>query len=388
GTGYWEVAADGGVFAFGSAQFYGSMGGTTLNAPVVGIAAAPTGTGYWEVAADGGVFAFGPGAAFYGSMGGTTLNAPVVGIAAAPTGTGYWEVAADGGVFAFGPGAPFYGSAGGKPLDRPIVGIAAAPSTLRTPDRQPIYLALGDSAPVWDGSASYPDLITTHYQTSVPGLRLVNLAQSGATTTSMLHSYGTSTSQEQLAELYLRAHRGSVALVTIDIGGNDLLGCANDVFGGGGTRTSCFAAVEARMVANLQTILTGLRQAAGPEVRFVGMTYYNPYLGNWLGGGSNRVSAVASTPYLVHLNNVLTATYAGTGVPVADVGSAMQSTDMSTSVPSPWGNVPVAVTRACSLLDIGCAVGQPESFGDDPNVAGAAVIAQAFEKTISTLSPP
>ena len=29
GKGYWEVASDGGLFAFGAAQFYGSMGGPT-----------------------------------------------------------------------------------------------------------------------------------------------------------------------------------------------------------------------------------------------------------------------------------------------------------------------------------------------------------------------
>jgi hypothetical protein len=37
--GYWEVAADGGIFAFGDAGYYGSMGGQHLDAPVVGIAA-------------------------------------------------------------------------------------------------------------------------------------------------------------------------------------------------------------------------------------------------------------------------------------------------------------------------------------------------------------
>ncbi len=77
---YWEVASDGGLFAFGNAQFYGSMGGKPLNAPVVGLAATPTGGGYWEVASDGGLFAFG-NAQFYGSMGGKPLNAPVVGLA-------------------------------------------------------------------------------------------------------------------------------------------------------------------------------------------------------------------------------------------------------------------------------------------------------------------
>ena len=54
------------------------------NAPVVGIAATPDGQGYWEVASDGGVFAFG-NARFYGSMGGQHLNAPIVGMAAPRT---------------------------------------------------------------------------------------------------------------------------------------------------------------------------------------------------------------------------------------------------------------------------------------------------------------
>ena len=76
------------------------MGGTTLNKPVVGMAATPDGKGYWEVASDGGVFSFGD--ASYGSMGGTVLNKPVVGMAATPDGKGYWEVASDGGVFSFG----------------------------------------------------------------------------------------------------------------------------------------------------------------------------------------------------------------------------------------------------------------------------------------------
>ncbi len=41
GHGYWLVAADGGVFAFGDAAFAGSAGGLHLNAPIVGMAAGP-----------------------------------------------------------------------------------------------------------------------------------------------------------------------------------------------------------------------------------------------------------------------------------------------------------------------------------------------------------
>ena len=79
------MASDGGIFAFGDAQFYGSMGGKPLNKPIVGIAATPDGGGYWEVASDGGIFAFGD-AQFYGSMGGKPLDKPVVGMAASPEG--------------------------------------------------------------------------------------------------------------------------------------------------------------------------------------------------------------------------------------------------------------------------------------------------------------
>jgi hypothetical protein len=117
------VASDGGVFAFGDAAFYGSMGGTPLNQPIVGIAAAPDGKGYWLVASDGGVFAFGS-ARFDGSIGRKPLNAPIVGMAAASS--GYWLVASDGGIFSFGQ-APFEGSLGGQTLNAPIVGMASAP---------------------------------------------------------------------------------------------------------------------------------------------------------------------------------------------------------------------------------------------------------------------
>lgn len=156
GAGYWLVGSDGGVFSYGSARFYGSMGGKPLNMPMVAIVPTESGNGYWEVAADGGVFAFGDaepvannplpsmhlnapvvgaarigatglelvagdggvfalgGAPFYGSMGGKQLNAPMTGIAAEPKGGGYWLVGADGGVFAFG-SSPFFGNAVSNP---------------------------------------------------------------------------------------------------------------------------------------------------------------------------------------------------------------------------------------------------------------------------------
>ena len=103
--------------------YEGSLGGTPLNAPVAGAAVTGDGKGYWLVAADGGVFAFGD-AVFAGSAVGSAAGSsasPAVGLAA-PTG-GYWVAHADGTVSALGttslgqlPTAP----------STPVVGIAAS----------------------------------------------------------------------------------------------------------------------------------------------------------------------------------------------------------------------------------------------------------------------
>jgi hypothetical protein len=123
--GYWEVASDGGIFNFGDAGFFGSMGGQPLNAPIVGVAGTGDGGGYWEVASDGGIFNFGD-AGFFGSMGGQHLNKPMVAMASTANGNGYWEVASDGGIFNYG-SAVFFGSTGGLHLNAPVVGMAPTP---------------------------------------------------------------------------------------------------------------------------------------------------------------------------------------------------------------------------------------------------------------------
>ena len=188
GGGYWLVGADGGVFTFGDAAFYGSMVGKPLNAPIVGWRRPPTGRllargggrrvftfgdatfhgsmggkpstlrssawpptpdggGYWLVASDGGVFTFGD-AGFYGSTGGTPLDDPIVGMAATPDGGGYWLVASDGGVFTFGDAA-FSAPWAGKPLAHPVVGMAA------TPDGGGYWLVASDGGIFTFGDAGF-----------------------------------------------------------------------------------------------------------------------------------------------------------------------------------------------------------------------------------------
>ncbi|HLN17983.1 MAG TPA: glycoside hydrolase family 43 protein [Acidimicrobiales bacterium] len=123
--GYWEVASNGAVYGF-NAPFLGDASRDVQpGQPIVAMTATPDGGGYWLVSDTGAVYAFGD-APYVGSMAGQPLASPIVGMAATPDGKGYWLVAADGGIFAFGD-APYLGSMGGQPLNRPIVGMAAMP---------------------------------------------------------------------------------------------------------------------------------------------------------------------------------------------------------------------------------------------------------------------
>jgi len=130
GRGAYMVASDGGVFAVGDAIFldstramlarvYGPPGWP--HQPVVGLVPDPDGMGYWNVAADGGVFAF--SAPFRGSLPALVqfeeLHGPVNGMV--PYGDGYILVAGDGGVFVFS-NLPFAGSASGL-VDSAVVDI-------------------------------------------------------------------------------------------------------------------------------------------------------------------------------------------------------------------------------------------------------------------------
>jgi hypothetical protein len=166
GLGYWMAAADGGIFAFGSAGFYGSAGDIHLNNRVVGMASLPDDSGYWMVASDGGIFSYGV-ASFYGSMGSQPLNQPIVGMAATPGGGGYWLVAADGGVFSFGD-AHFYGSTGDLKLNKPIVGI------IPTADGAGYWLVASDG-----GVFSFGD---AHFYGSTGGLVLNKPVVAGVAT--------------------------------------------------------------------------------------------------------------------------------------------------------------------------------------------------------------
>jgi hypothetical protein len=158
GRGYWQLGADGGVFAFGDARYYGSTGGLPLRRPIVDIAPTPTGRGYWLVASDGGIFTYGD-AGFFGSTRDVRLASPIVAMSPTPSGRGYVLVSSDGGVFTYGD-AVYTGSAVGSGAR--VVDIAAHPDGIG-------YWLLGDNGAVF----SYGDV---DYRGGLPGKSLCSPA--------------------------------------------------------------------------------------------------------------------------------------------------------------------------------------------------------------------
>lgn len=253
------------------------------------------------------------------------------------------------------------------------------------------YVALGDSLaagvqptgppPQHETDEGYADQLHAMLRESAPKLRLRKLGCPGESTTSMRFgsqplSFTTSCGppeyyrdryphKTQLAEAVaaLRAHKDNVAAMTIDIGGNDTVPCFFTA------DRACFDAGLQRVDANLRAILHAVVEAAGPHVPIVGMTYYNPFLGSWLGGPSGQAFALFTNDWMGELNATLRSIYADAGVRVADVETAFGITDFGDG---DGDAVPDNVERACDWT-WWCA-----AFDVHATAAGYGVIARTF----------
>jgi lysophospholipase L1-like esterase len=148
-------------------------------------------------------------------------------------------------------------------------------------------------------------------------------------------------SQLAAAVQFLHAHRKFVALVTIDIGANDLepCGAASDV-------NACATEAFGNLAVSLPRILAALREAAGPDIPIVAMNYYNPFLAFWLAGPDGQLFAQSSATLLGLFNALLAGVYGAFGVPVADVETAFSSADFTPVQP---GGLPRNVLVLCQL---------------------------------------
>ena len=262
--------------------------------------------------------------------------------------------------------------------------VAGPTSTAGAAAATPVYdLALGDSLAAGTGASTtanrYVNVLYEHELSRFPTLQLVNIACGGATTTSMINGPGCSyTTGTQLgdAEAFLRAHPRQVALVTIDIGANNVDGCQT----GSTISASCVQSGLTHITTELPEILDGLA-AAYPGVAVYGMDYYDPFLGEWISGPTGQAVAQQSVGELQVLNALLTQLYASGGSATADPATLFQSTDFA-----PTGSY-LGVTEPQNVADI-CNWTLFCSGGGNihANDTGHALVAQSFAQVVDGLS--
>ena len=281
------------------------------------------------------------------------------------------------------PGSPARGQGSrGRGADRfvPSSSRRAAPTVS-------YYLALGDSLsqgvqPDRSGASvetrqGYADQLYAMLRTDHPGLRLVKLGCPGETTATMINGgICRYPGGSQLADTmrFLRAHRGRVALVTIDIGANDPDSCLTQP---ALTRlASCVGKSIPEATANLTVILTRLRMA-DPNGAIIAMNYYLPALAQWRNGLAGQALARLVELAADGYNNLLTKIYHGFGVRIANVFGAFHTGDFSGQVSVPgFGPLPPNVAAICRWT-WECAA-PPRGPNQHANQAGYQVIARTF----------
>jgi lysophospholipase L1-like esterase len=252
----------------------------------------------------------------------------------------------------------------------PTPSIAAA-GTAKAPAAAKFYVSLGDSY-----AAGYQPIASAMHGKDTSGFayQVVRLASQkgdhivlrnfgcdGATTSTVIRqrgceltrpgpgaaAYPTQT-QAKAAERFIAGHTGRIRLITVSLGGNDILGCT-----GAAIIASCVTAALPGIRANLATLLTGLRQAAGPNVPVIGLTYPDVFLGLYLSKDpTQRTLAVDSVSVFQDLlNPALRAAYAAIGASFIDVTSATGGylPLVQTTASTRYGNIPVAVADVCTF---------------------------------------
>ncbi len=269
-----------------------------------------------------------------------------------------------------------------------IACAANSSAARRASVRASYYLSLGDSLSVGvqpDAAGKslptdqgYANQLYAALRVGDPGLRLVKLGCSGETTHTMIGggicSYPAGS---QLAEAvgFLRAHRGKVSLITIDIGANDPDSCVTRP--SLGAVVSCVTKSFPETVVNLTKVMSSIRAAAGDKARIIGMNYYVPALSEWRNGLLGQQLARLSEGLVVGYNKLLATVYQQFGAGVANVFGAFHSGDFTDQVRVPGiGTVPRNVAAIC-LWTWECAA-TPRGPNEHARPVGYGVIARAF----------
>jgi lysophospholipase L1-like esterase len=278
-----------------------------------------------------------------------------------------------------------------------LLALTAAPSFAKsTPPHY--YLSLGDSLSVgWQPTSTgaghetnqgYANDIYAAYKKTIKNLKLVELGCPGATTTSMINGQKTTVkcvqtggSQLKAALKWLKAHhnKGEVPLITIDIGANDVDGCASDV----ATLSTCLQTGIGTIKTNTPKILNALRKAAPAGTTFAGMNLYDPFLSYYLQPYSSLYGlSEPSVALAQEVDTAIDAADAAAKFKTADVFDAFRTAD-KTVIAYNGAQVPTNVADICTLTWM-CAA-PPVGPNIHANKIGYATIAGAFELVLGKL---
>lgn len=284
-----------------------------------------------------------------------------------------------------------------------LVGCAATVQAGAGPPPQRYYVAIGASETLgYQGTAhghsgrvrahGYTDDVAAAEQARWPGLELKTFACAGLRMDVSLDGGRAKTLPAALkkttpgtvsgrcvvnagsevghAARFLRAHRGQVALVTIDVGYADLATC----FRHATVNSTCVTATLGRVSAGLPTAVRRLRSAGGSSLRIVGIGHGDPTLAAYLKDTpSQRAFATATATATEQFTQVTKAAYASVHVPLADISQAFSLGVTSPVHSKRWGSIPLDVGRVCTLTWV-CVNGDIH-----PNTQGYHVIASSVE---------
>jgi lysophospholipase L1-like esterase len=192
-------------------------------------------------------------------------------------------------------------------------------------------------------------------------LTLRNFACDGATSATVVAQAGCSSpdpgpddvayptqTQAAAAEGFIARQAGQIGLITVSIGGNDLMACTSTVI-----MDTCLTNLMPTVSSHLATLLAGLRRAAGPDVPIVGLTYPDVFLGLYLSSdpGQKSLSPVAATAFRTIFNPALQAAYRAVGATFVNVTQATggDTPFTETRPDGVHGAVPIAVAEVCAL---------------------------------------
>lgn len=296
-------------------------------------------------------------------------------------------------------------------------GPAAGSAARSSSPSGPILLALGDSLAAGyqptDGTTPPPEDPATGWPDGgYPGgyaadlararhLHLVDLGCPGETTTSFVTKAAqpacttlyrgefSAANQQQAAIAELGRAKGDVALVTFDLGANDIDTCFTD----GSVDETCVLHNAALVVDRLPAILKKLKstlQHDDPSARLVAMDYYDPFLGLAADPGGTRglelaaLSVAASEAF----DTSLRAVYRTEDVPVAKVAAAFQTGKALPLVTVDGAKLPNDAAVVCRLTYMCPPPAKHRAHQDvHPNASGYTTIATAFEKLLPASAP-